>query len=346
MISAKIVADSLNEFGHRLTTFELVYPRIIHGELMTHRVFSRNSASSRAIPFAKMAEAVKTNPFIPIAFLREHKGMQGTEYLTGDFEINEARATWLIARDKAVHEATNLTRIGVTKQLANRLLEPFMWHKVLVTSSELQNFFKLRTPKYVFETPVTKTIKTYSSKKEVLANRHQHWDIDMKGSFDDYSTLDWLKINTSQAEIHIQALAEAVLEAYGASVPKQLKGGEWHIPYGENINYIKMGYDKDVQDFTVQTVQLDLIKIATARAARVSYTVVGEEKAIDYEKDIKLHDSLLSSGHMSPLEHCAKAMTQEELDNYLIIEDGLTIPGRCRNFTGFIQYRAMVEKIF
>ena len=70
-IEAKIVADSINKQGDRITTFLLTYPRFIHSELMTHRMFSRNSASSRAIPFEKMVKDVLENPFIPIAWQKE-----------------------------------------------------------------------------------------------------------------------------------------------------------------------------------------------------------------------------------------------------------------------------------
>ena len=70
-IEAKIIADSINPQGDRITTFLLTYPRFIHSELLTHRVFSRNSASSRAIPFEKMVKMVEEDPFIPIAWQRE-----------------------------------------------------------------------------------------------------------------------------------------------------------------------------------------------------------------------------------------------------------------------------------
>jgi len=107
-ISAMVVADSKNSQGDRITTMLVTFPRFILAELNTHRMLSKNTSSSRAIPFKKMIESVQDNPFIPIAWQKDHKGMQGTEYLNGDFEIQEAEATWLIARDKAIHEAKNL----------------------------------------------------------------------------------------------------------------------------------------------------------------------------------------------------------------------------------------------
>lgn len=152
MISAQIIADSKSIRGERLTTFLLTFPRIILSEFNTHRMFSRNSASSRAIPFKKMVESVETNPFIPIAWQIDHKGMQGTEYKTGLSEIQLCINKWLEARDNAVQSATLLNKTDlVTKQLCNRLLEPFMWHTVICTSTDFLNFFKLRCPEYTID---------------------------------------------------------------------------------------------------------------------------------------------------------------------------------------------------
>lgn len=149
MISAKILADSINPQGDRLTTMEIVFPRIVLAEFNTHRLFSRNSASSRAIPFNKMVKMVEENPFIPIAWQKDHKGMQGTDYILDEELINQCRLNWLGARDKAVVFAKDLNNnLEASKQLCNRLLEPFMYHKVIVTATEFSNFFNLRTPCY------------------------------------------------------------------------------------------------------------------------------------------------------------------------------------------------------
>ena len=174
-ISAKIVADSVSPQGHRITSFILTYPRFIHSELMTHRMFSRNSASSRAIPFEKMVKMVEEDPFIPIAWQKDHKGMQGTEYITEDDlyfpngqsyseygyrnAVDYNREIWLEARDKALQEATLLHNNEVTKQLCNRLLEPFMWHTVLVTATEYDNFFELRMPCYEIDLDALESLK-------------------------------------------------------------------------------------------------------------------------------------------------------------------------------------------
>ncbi len=146
MISAKIIADSISPLGNRLTTMELIMPRIILAEFNTHRMFSRNAASSRAIPFEKVVKAVETDPFIPIAWQKHHKGMQGAEYIKSE-DAWRPISEWLIARDLAVAGAKALHAAGVTKQLCNRLLEPFMWVKIIVTATDWDNFFKLRKHK-------------------------------------------------------------------------------------------------------------------------------------------------------------------------------------------------------
>ena len=103
---------------------------------------SRNSASSRAIPFKTMLERVTNNPFIPIRFQKDHKGMQGVEYFEGE-EHDLCVKDWLSARDRAIESAKAFNQ-PVTKQLRNRLLEPFMWHRVIITATDFENFFGLR----------------------------------------------------------------------------------------------------------------------------------------------------------------------------------------------------------
>lgn len=140
--SVNVIADSL--YGaHRLFTAVVCFPRCILAEFNTHRMLSRNSASSRAIPVKKMLKLVREAPFIPIAFQKDHSGMQGSEYFEGT-EKQVCESMWLTARDKAVRAAVAMHEQGVTKQLVNRLLEPFLWHTVLVSATEWENFFALR----------------------------------------------------------------------------------------------------------------------------------------------------------------------------------------------------------
>lgn len=149
MIKAEIVADSLSPQGDRLTSLLVTFPRIILAEINTHRMLSKNTSSSRAIPFKKMVGAIQENPFIPIAWQKEHKGMQGSEYIIDNSDL-ALESNWLVARDKAIYMAEQLNKSGLTKQLCNRLLEPFMWTTMLITGSKegWDNFFELRNPVY------------------------------------------------------------------------------------------------------------------------------------------------------------------------------------------------------
>ena len=143
MIEAKIILDSISPQGVRLTTFELKYTRFILAEFNTHRVFSRNSASSRAIPVKKMIKDVIDDPVIPVFWGKNQAGMQAKEELFG-FKLKAAQFLWKIARYPACGIAYFMTKIGLHKQIANRIIEPWMWTKTIVTATEWDNFFELR----------------------------------------------------------------------------------------------------------------------------------------------------------------------------------------------------------
>lgn len=140
---AKILADSISPSGHRLTTFQVTFPRIVLAEVNTHCMLSKNSASSRAIPVEKRIAAVRSDPFIPKAFGKNRPGMQATEQLSLT-EDERARTCWADAMQVSTALAHELAEIGVHKQLANRLLEPFSWHTAIITGTDWPNFFHLR----------------------------------------------------------------------------------------------------------------------------------------------------------------------------------------------------------
>lgn len=142
-ISAKIIADSKYPGGPRITTMSLTYPRIIHAEFMTHRVFSRNASSSRAIPVGKMIQSVIDNPFIPVHWGKNQKGMQADQEVDAATAA-EAEKIWLDLRDKCVEACRKLTDLGIHKQIANRPLEWCGHISVVVTATEWMNFFALR----------------------------------------------------------------------------------------------------------------------------------------------------------------------------------------------------------
>lgn len=171
-MTAKMITHSVGADAPPLATMELRYWRGIHSEFMTHRVMSRNARSSRAVPVPRLIEEVATNPFVPKHWGANQKGMQaGAEHdglvlirkpeirQFGNIDYNgigseqeivwsscpvKREQAWLKARDAAVEVATALHEAGYHKQIVNRLLEPFMFIDVLVTSTEWSNFFALR----------------------------------------------------------------------------------------------------------------------------------------------------------------------------------------------------------
>ena len=141
-ISAVIVADSISQ-GKRITTFELEYPRFIHSELMTHRVFSRNAMSSRAVPIEKMIKQVETKPAVPVHWGKSQPGMQAKEELEGK-SLDGVKSAWSEAASCAAGIADVMRMRGAHKQIANRILEPFQLMKTVLTATEFENFYWLR----------------------------------------------------------------------------------------------------------------------------------------------------------------------------------------------------------
>ena len=143
-ITAKIIADSYSAInGKRITTFELQYPRFIHSELMTHRLFSRNAMSSRAVPIEKMIEQVRSDPAKPIHWGKNQSGMQSKQQLDG-FELDIVQALWENSANEVAHTAKQMSQQGAHKQIVNRILEPFQLMKTVLTATEFDNFFWLR----------------------------------------------------------------------------------------------------------------------------------------------------------------------------------------------------------
>lgn len=141
----KVIADSLHPEGNRLTTMELRYPRIIHSELLTHKRSSRNSASSRAIPIAKMLADIERDPFVPIHWGAAQSGMQAYQEVSADVQAL-ARQKILAHKEQAILLCRELTDLGLAKQIVNRYIEPWMWITVVVsgTTSAWANIFALR----------------------------------------------------------------------------------------------------------------------------------------------------------------------------------------------------------
>ena len=259
----KILADSVSPAGHRLTTCMGTFPRLILAEVNTTRQFGRNSASSRAIPVAKKIAAVEEDMFIPAAFGRNQKGMQHSEVLSGD-EAEAARARWVALGRAAIETARELADMGVHKQYANRVLDPWSWHTAIITATDWDN------------------------------HEHQRVNPAAMGEY--------------------QVFASMLRDARNASAPVQLKPGEWHLPLVERM-WMRdtAGGAKDVGEAYWLTVNgFDPVKVSVARCARVSGLT--HEGKRDPAADVTLYDyTLAAKGHMSPLEHAARPMDEDEL---------------------------------
>lgn len=142
MISAKVIADSISN-GVRITSLQLHLPKFILAELNTHRVFSRSSASSRAIPTDKIIKMVDEDYFKPIKWGKNKAGMSADTVLN-QYEEMLANNIWRNAVENAIKSVRELQKLNVHKQTINRLLEPFMWVDTICTATEWDNFFNLR----------------------------------------------------------------------------------------------------------------------------------------------------------------------------------------------------------
>lgn len=142
-ISAKVVADSINSTGTRLTTFEVVFWSQILPEVLTHRVFSRSTSSNRAIPTAKVLKQVIGDPAGPCEWRRNQSGMTAGAELTG-WRLRAAKTVWRAARWPAIGTAWVLNKLGLHKQWVNRCLAPWQWVKMVITATDYDGFYSLR----------------------------------------------------------------------------------------------------------------------------------------------------------------------------------------------------------
>lgn len=326
MFDAKIILDSVSETGKRLTTFEATFPRIVLAEFNTHRMFSRNSASSRAIPFTKQLSYVISDPFIPERFPVNTKGMQPQEYYEkGSYEYGLASEIWLSARDSMIKHAKSLTGqlpaeyirssndfvsdkevfLNVHKQIANRLLEPFLFHKVIITASEWSNFFKLRTHP--------------DAQSEIRTIADLLYDLYYKESV---ACPDGLR----GCEVF-----------HGKYEPTLLLKGEWHCPlvYEQDEELIQQFWRSGEYASSSPDPILEIKKkISVARCARISYLT--HDGVRNLWKDLELYNRLLTSGHWSPFEHVATPYWIDEFaGDYGTYQKNLS----SGNFLGWKQHR-------
>lgn len=271
-ISVKVIAKSVSSIsGIELTTFELEYPRFIHAEFMTHRLFSRNAASSRAIPVKRAIELIQNDTATPIYWGKNQPGMSAKEECDAkviDYKLEGVNAeegvpifsmkqltreeAWNVARDNAIHIARQFDAAGYHKQIVNRLMEPFSHIKVVCTATEFGNFFNLRCHK--------------------------------------------------DAQPEIQELAGLMYEKMQGISSRILKPGEWHVPYYAHGYWIPRSKDNCEVDQDATTLA-DALAISTSCCAQVSY----RKNDDSLEKAKQIYDRLIHSKpvHASPCEHQA-----------------------------------------
>lgn len=339
VIKAEIVCHSKRRnTGEEIITYKLTYPRCIHSELMTYRMMSVNSASSRAIPVDKLIGVIEETPFYPCYFQLQHKGMQGNLYADYSTE-QKAFKRWNESLHNQIKIAKELSK-DVTKQLVNRLLEPYQYHCCLITGTResFEHLFEQRCP--IYELEVCPDSVVYArSKKEFI----EHYDC-----FEEKDDLWWLQHNKGQAEIHFMDLAEKMYDALNESKPRILKEGDWHIPFDFEI--LKSGKCGNPTSDEIVSI------ISCAMTARISYTTIEGDKIPDYETALRIYNKCKEQGHYSVFGHIAKCMTDEERDTWIkgrVVEDSCEngyffeapeeTKGFCKNLRGFISLRQYIE---
>lgn len=305
MISAKIVADSINEFGCRITTMVLTYPRSIHAELMTHRMLSKNAASSRAIPYHKMRSAVINEGFFPHKYQKAHTGMQGSEY----FDNDSAKDNDDIIRNmksRVLQFCDELNEKGVTKQVINRYLEPYQYYRVLVTATEWDNFIGLRAhgdAEIHIAELANEVLDALNGSTPKFLNPGQ-WHLPFGDSFD----LASLDLDAKELNINVTELKIAVAIARCARVSY------------DNFNGSAHDYVKDYELFTKLFLNQP---IHASPSEHVAYSMSTNEFITNVRGELICDldgDNLIFNVHEN----------QDKL-------------GWCRNFRGWIQYRVMLQ---
>lgn len=328
-ITAEIVCDSISPEGIRLTTMQLRYPRFIHAEFMTHRMFSRNASSSRAIPVKRMIEDLRRDPAMPIYWGSNKPGMQAGEECnemilapldTGGMRFNMNREqAWLNAMEFSIDTAEAYAAAGYHKQIVNRLLEPWAHINVVVTATSWQNFFALRS----------------------------HPD----------------------AQPEIKMLSDLMQATMAESEPSLIQHGQWHLPYVLGSDWEAIRAWRKTNRITrdepsYQELAQYALMVSVARCARVSYkTHDGRDTTI--EEDMALADKLIVATplHASPAEHQGTPDRYESKDAMMSRASGKNTPksnwkddmawepewerpALHGNLSGWLQYRKMLPNEF
>lgn len=306
-----VVADSISEVDERIVTFVLTYPRFCHSELMTHRLFSRNAMSSRAVPVDKMIEHVENNTAQPIHWGKNKAGMQASEECNEDVVVDlnfilsglsykiSRNEAWKESMKFAVTMAEGFHFAGYHKQIVNRILEPYQLMRTVVTATSYDNWFWLRDHK--------------------------------------------------DAQPEIKVLAGMMLEKLNASQSRILHHTEWHVPFYErgvwSGHYFDDATNEEVDKYgnTLETA----LKISASCCAQASFRKADES----IEKATNIYDKLvgMEPPHFSPFEHQAKPMATPKIDSLSALsEKGVTHVDKLGkvwsgNFRGWVQNRQLIS---
>ncbi len=280
--TAKIIADS-TYLGSRLISIEVEFPRPYLAEFNTHRQFSRNSASSRAIPVWKRIRMAFDHPYVPNAFGKNKAGMQAGETLSDD-DQKQTIANWLVGRDVAAIQSYCLT--GGRKDI----LEASKNHPdALAVCDRLEQEIFPKYPDIVREMkPLSAPLhKQHASRPMELYSYHT-----VIVTSSDWRNFMGLRVS-AQAQPEANDFGIAIARAIMNSTSVILGKDDWHLPYVNNEEIAELGRDME-----------KLARISSGRCARVSYLT--QDGIRSYDADLRLAESLQDSGHMSPFEHVAR----------------------------------------
>lgn len=279
-IKSELLLASWNaQTGDILYTFVWTYPRFILSEVNTHRMFSRNTSSSRAIPAARLRKDILEDPFVPRHIGANQKGMQASGELEG-WHRTAALAVWSVARYPAVAAHYAFEKLGVHKQITNRLIEPWMWAQQLLSTTEIDNFLSLRNH-WMAEPHIA-----------MLAKQVDSQVYEVKSFLDRGVTPEWVK---DGKPMNIQVLSCELDQMY-----------QWHLPFIQPHEY---------RNINIETLK----KVSAARCARVSYFIPETGLVSTIDRDLELFARLAESNpkHLSPLEHVAHALpTSQRVGNF------------------------------
>jgi thymidylate synthase ThyX len=313
MIKAEVVADSISTEEKRLTTFKVRYPWFIHGEVMTHRVLSRNASSNRAIPLRKMLEEARSDELRaePVYWGAEQKGMEPGGELTDETSPGKfaayspqacARIAWREAAFSAAACAEAMGSYGLHKSLCNRLLMPFTHANVVLTATEWGNFFRLRLDK--------------------------------------------------AADPTMRALAEAMWVVMQESKPKLLRSGEWHLPFADNSQDWDEIETAEVDEAAIDKTLIKISVARCARVSYESFET-GKRSTVEEDLKLYDRLLASRPVHASPAEHqatpdtkiyCADAFHDQYYSSMTMDDNGYAWenPQEHGNLVGWRQYRKML----